>query len=351
MQIGKVGLKRQERCPEKFDVLDLFDSIGRSRKFVIGDANDERAFAETISKSLSANRTPTMIYGRRVEAMFAYMAASLGKCRLIKKEDSGDLFAEENVEIPDYRLVLNNGKQMLLEVKNYYQNNSFKAFSLKASYIDGLVCYADLMMIDIYIAIYWSKWSLWTLVKPTDFKRNGTKAEIKLTTALERNQMVAIGDYTIGTTPPLEIRLFTDKQKPHRIDDNGMAEFVVGSVDLLCNGTLITAESEKRIALALMLYGNWNENSTAVPAPNAEKDIDYIEFSYTPLEHDYKQKFSTMDSLSTIISRQYIQLTTSDGKVERLTPNIAPGALGFVIPESYKGTALPLWRFHIEPKK
>ena len=201
------------------------------------------------------------------------MNASLGKCRLIKKENSGGVFAEENVEIPDYRLVLSNGKQMLIEFKNYHQNSSFKAFSMKASYIDALVRYADLMMVDIRIAIYWSKWSLWTLVKPADLIRNGAKATIKLTTALERNQMVELGDYVIGTTLPLAIRLFPDKQKPHSIADNGMAEFVIGNVDLLCNGTIITAENEKRIALALMLYGNWSENSTVVTVPNTEKDI------------------------------------------------------------------------------
>jgi hypothetical protein len=53
--------------------------------------------------------------------------------------------------------------------------------------------------------------------------------------------------------------------------------------------------------------------------------------------------------LSTIISRQYGQLTAPDGKVQRFTPDIAPGMLGFVIPEGYKGEALPLWRFLIKP--
>lgn len=351
MQIEKAELKSQKRNPEKFDVLDLFDAVGRSRKFVIGDVNDERSFAKIISDSLSANRTPTMIYGRCVEAMFAYMAASLGKCQVIKKEDSGDVFARENIEIPDYRLVLSNGEQMLVEVKNYHQSSALKVFTLRTSYIDGLIRYADLMMADISIAVYWSKWSLWTLVKPADFERNGGKATIMLTTALEQSRMIDIGDYVIGTTPPLIIRLFSDKQKSHSIDDNGKVEFVISRVDLLCNGTLITSENEKRIALTLMFYGNWSEDITVMNTPNEKKDIDYIEFSYTPLEHSDEQRFSTMDSLSTIISRQYIQLTTSDGKVTRFSPNIAPGALGFVIPENYKGTALPLWRFYIESKK
>jgi len=82
-------INRQPRDPEKFDVLDLFDAIGRNKKYVLGDEKDEAAFVDIISNALSVNKTPTMIYGRRVEAMFAYMAASLGKCALVKKEDAG----------------------------------------------------------------------------------------------------------------------------------------------------------------------------------------------------------------------------------------------------------------------
>lgn len=84
-----IMINRQPRDPEKFDVLDLFDAIGRNKKYVLGDEKDEAAFVDIISNALSVNKTPTMIYGRRVEAMFAYMAASLGKCALVKKEDAG----------------------------------------------------------------------------------------------------------------------------------------------------------------------------------------------------------------------------------------------------------------------
>ena len=101
--------------------------------------------------------------------------------------------------------------------------------------------------------------------------------------------------------------------------------------------------------MALMLFGNWNESSRLYYTDKYSREIDYVEFSYSPDECDGEQDFNFVDSLSTIISRQYGQLTAPNGKVERLTPDIAPGMLGFVVPESYKGEALPLWRILQQP--
>lgn len=347
-----IMINRQPRDPEKFDVLDLFDAIGRNKKYVLGDEKDEAAFVDIISNALSVNKTPTMIYGRRVEAMFAYMAASLGKCALVKKEDCGDVFVDDHgIEIPDYRIALNSdrGEQMLIEVKNYHQKKEFNEYSINADYLDGLSRYATLVKTDLRIAIYWSKWCLWTLVSPDDFERNGKEAAISLSTAMKRNQMSALGDVVIGTTPPLTIRIYPDKQQPHIIAENNVAEFTIGKVEMLCNNTPITIESEQRISFALMLFGDWEESNVVITSPHSENEIEYLEFSYSPQQYDDQQGFCTVNALSTIISRQYGQLTALDGKVQRFTPDIAPGMLGFVIPEGYKGEALPLWRFLIKP--
>lgn len=130
------NIQRLERDPIRFDVIDLFDAIGRSRKYEIGNINDNKAFVELVSKSLADTNTPSMIYGRRTEAMFSYVAASLGKCLLIKKEDSGDVFAHDgSILLPDYRLVLENNRQLLVEVKNYRQKKPHAEYSLKSDYM------------------------------------------------------------------------------------------------------------------------------------------------------------------------------------------------------------------------
>lgn len=325
-----IAINRQPRDPEKFDVLDLFDAIGRDKKYVLGDEKDEAAFVNIISNALSVIKTPTMIYGRRVEAMFSYMAASLGKCALIKKEDCGDVFiGAKSIEIPDYRIVLNSdiSEQMLIEVKNHHQKNAVNDYIINVDYLEGLSRYAALMKTDLRIAIYWSKWCIWTLVSPDDFECNGTKAIISLGTAMKRNQMSALGDLMIGTTPPLTIRIYSDKQHPHNIIENKTAEFIISKVEILCKNTPITVESEQRIAFALILFGNWTENNVIVISPHSENELEYIEFSYSPQVYDDEPGFCVIDALSTIISRQYGQLTAPDGKVRCLSPDIAPGSL------------------------
>lgn len=342
--------QRLKRDPMRFDVLDLFDAVGRSRKYVLGNAEDKAAFVQLVGESLTEANTDSMIYGRRTEAMFAYVVASLGKCLLIKKEDAGDIFSRDaDILLPDYRLVLEDGSQMMVEVKNYRQRSAFDDYSVKTEYLDRVLRYARMVNADLYFAIYWSMWDMWTLVSAGDFQRSGNSATLSFGTAMKRNSMTRLGDAFIGTTSPLSIRIYPNKEKPHRVDSDGKTEFIIGAVEMRCNKSIITLENEQRIAMALMLFGSWQENSRAYYSDEQAREIDYIEFSYCPEEYNEEQGFDLVDSISTIISRQYSQLTAPDGKVERLTPDVAPGMLGFVIPESYHGDALPLWRIHQQP--
>ena len=342
--------QRLKRDPMRFDILDLFDAVGRSRKYVLGSAEDKAEFIQLVDESLTEANTDSMIYGRRTEAMFAYIAASLGKCLLIKKEDTGDVFSNDvDILLPDYRLVLADGSQMMVEVKNYRQRSAYNEYSVKTEYLDRVLRYAHIVNTDLYFAIYWSKWGMWTLVSADDFQRSGNCATLSFETAMKRNSMIRLGDALIGTTAPLSIRIYPSKEESHRADSDGKLEFIMDAVEMHCNQSIITDENEKRIALALMLFGNWRENSRVYYSDAQAKEIDYIEFSYCPEEYNGEQEVALVDSISTIISRQYGQLTAPAGKVECLTPSVAPGMLGVVIPEPYHSDALPLWILHQEP--
>lgn len=351
MENQREGMKRYHRDPAKFDLLKLIDDISRNNSLVIGGKSDAELL-NIIKESLSRYRNPTMIHGQRVEAMFAYIVASLGKAVLIKKEDSGDVFTSlDRIRIPDYRIVLNDyqNKQILIEVKNYYQKKVFNEYSMSAEYLDSLSNYSKLDNTDLYIAIYWTQWSLWTLISPDDFEHEGTKVIISMESALKCNKMSMIGDYMIGTTPPLAIRIYTDKEKPQKIGENGSVEFVIGKLEMLCGTKHIANRDEQRIAFALMLFGGWEENTAVIKTSRSDVEIEYIEFSYAPQEYDNRQGFANTNFLSNIISKQYGALTIDDGEVLRLTPAIEPGMLGFVVPDGYKGDALPLWMFSQEP--
>ena len=350
------AIKRYERNPEKFDVIDFFDTIGRRRQLKLGDENDKSAFVDIVNDSLASNSYDTMIYGKRVEAMFSYVVASLGRCVLVKKEDGGDVFAEDpTIEIPDYKVVLADNSQMLIEVKNHHPQNVFAEYSMDTEYIRGLSKYANVMNTDLKIAVYWSKMSLWTLLSANDFEVKGRKSTISMGKAMKRNQMSVLGDVFIGTTTPLAIRYYADKTQKNYIDidvkgsDNRFtAEITLGEVEILCSGNVITNSNEQRIASALMAFG-YLEEKCVVEMLDDTSQVEYLECSYNPIEdNDNPDNCCIVGVLSTIISRQYGQLTAPNGKVERLSPDIDPGLLGFIIPDDYQSADLPLWRFHME---
>ena len=80
-------------------------------------------------------------HGFRIENMFAYVAGALGGCLLVKQEDGGACFVdEENIKISDYRVVLKNRDIFLAEVKNCTESS----IQFKESYINSLHLYGDL---------------------------------------------------------------------------------------------------------------------------------------------------------------------------------------------------------------
>ena len=77
--------------------------------------------------------------------------------------------------------------------------------------------------------------------------------------------------------------------------------------------------------------------------------LDYTEFSVSPLEWDKNQRFAMLGFLSEMISAQYNLLTSPEGQVRTLSPNQQPDQLRVLIPNNYKGRVLKLWRFTLQP--
>lgn len=106
-------MKRIRRSSATVGVMDLFEVIGRSGKFDLNAKDIDQSFLKNVSEAFAAARTRlTLLHGRRVEAMFAYVAAALGECEAVKEEDAGDLYAASTeLQAPDYRLVLRDGRK------------------------------------------------------------------------------------------------------------------------------------------------------------------------------------------------------------------------------------------------
>lgn len=113
MEQIKPEINRVKRNLTKLDILGLLDAVGHSFNYHIGSDESNAQFLNLIGASLDDIKSPTVLYGQRTEAMFAYMAASLGKTKLVKQEDNGTVFCNDlQIRIPDYRLVLQNDTQI-----------------------------------------------------------------------------------------------------------------------------------------------------------------------------------------------------------------------------------------------
>ena len=241
---------------EQFQILELVEALGQRHNLNINEASAPAVLE--ILNAIQRQLTPIARHGRRIEAMFGYLAAALGQCKLVKKEECGLTFvARTGIKIPDYRLVTADGTQYLVEVKNCHKIQPPMRFSVKQTYLEGLQRYAEMVNVDLKIAIYWSRWKFWTLISSETLRCHKSLREITFIESLAQNQMAMLGDYIIGTMPPLVLRILTDPSKPRRVMANGKVAFTIGGVQVECGGETVARRNERNIVLYLMRYGRW----------------------------------------------------------------------------------------------
>ena len=228
-----------------------------------------------------------------------------------------------------------------MEVKNYHKVDPGSELCLETQYIEKIEKYSKLVSCETKIAIYWSRWKLWSLLSLDWVKEQD--GEVSLLQSAKANEMSILGDMMVGTIPPLSIRLMTDPDKPRAVDKDGEVEFTIGDVSILCNGSHLTDSKEKKIAIFLIQFGGWPVSD---PQPVIDdEELIYLEMTCEPPEYA-DQPFQTVGWMSSMISRQYDSLTTVAGNVEKISPDVKPGNLGVSIPQTHESKNLPLWRFY-----
>lgn len=342
-------MKKLIRNSEKFDVLDLFSSMATEYGYDIKNVNSINDFITRVKASIeNSTNSDITIFGKRTESLFAYLCAILGETELIKQEDAGDVFCSSDIMIPDYRLILNNKKQLLIEVKNCHHRDPQKEFSISKEYYKKLNKYATLSNIDLMIAIYYSAWNQWVLLPISAFKQSKTKYITDFSHAITKSEMAIIGDYTIGTTPNLEIHLLASPKEALPVEEDGNTKIIIRKVLMYCDGNEIKDELEKKIAFYFMRYGEWEEQKNeAIIEDNKFIGIKYI---YSPIEKT-EPNFSIIGQLSSMISMAFKEYTVKNGKVSKMKPEVDLSYFKLVIPSDYKGKDLPLWRFIMHPKE
>ncbi len=336
-------MNRIDTDPSYFQLMKLYDNFIRSQGITLQDPSEDtflKAFNEILLKH---KQRANLIHGFRVQALFAHMAAALGKCVFITEEDSGEFFSKyEDQKRPDFRIVTDDGNQFLVEVKNFHETNLDKPFVMKKNYLDNLMNYSKYFRCELKIAIYWSKWKLWSLISPLNFDINESIYSINFFKALKQSEMHLLGDCWIGTVPPLSIRFETETLSRSL---SNHYEFKIKKVSLFAAGNCIEDEVEKNVASFLMFFGDWQNIDK--PAQVEDGKLVSFELQLYPIEEVKNQGFQIIGQLSQMISRQYDLLTTENGIIKTINPVQFDG-MGVAIPNDYNGHALKLWRFYMQ---
>lgn len=338
-------MKPLRRDPLRFELLELYSTYGGSGRISLKSPETMDSFLHAARKSVeTATANPALLYGQRTQAMFEGLVASLGAAILLKHEDSGPVYATDtDLHVPDFRVVLPDGMNLLIEVKNCH--NDQNQFILSKVYLDSLSRYAALANGVLKLAVYWSKWNIWTLVSPDVIKGDGQRLSLDLLNAVKHSEMYLLGDMTVGTRYPLSLKLSMKDSVSH---GNGEFSVTIGRVELFCAGKEITDPKEKEIAFCLMVYGGWKDDH--IEAQVQDDRIRFIDIDCRPTETTEGQDFEMVGALSEMFSRYYIWATSDgSGNIEQIHFPVKPGQVGLLIPQDFRGVSLPLWRFVVQP--
>ncbi|OHX14880.1 hypothetical protein BI347_03675 [Chromobacterium sphagni] len=306
----------------------------------------------TLKQSLKESfNNPTLIYGKRVESLFKYVICGLGNCTLVKNEDTGDMFfKDENLAIPDYNVILKDGSNFYVEVKNSNLKNPKSQYSIRKEDFNKLENYAKLFNRDLKLAIYFPAIKQWSLISKESMIEQKNKYMITMVEAIAKSEFIIFNDRMIGTIPRLALELIADENRPAFINKSGEARIIISDIKIYCADKEITEKNEKNIAFYLMRFGRLEVGEPIITMKGERiKSIKY-EFS-SDQENWEEQGFAIIGNLSSMISDAYTKFTSDEGTITSIDKNINPELLSLEIPLNYKGKQLPLWQISISPNK
>lgn len=331
-----------------FELFREVSRFGSDRGIALNDPEISSAFGSHAEGAIErALKDPIFLQGHRTEAMFGSLVQTLGAVRFIKPEDTGPIDADPAVQAPDFRIVLNDGSNWLVEVKNVYQKQPFRQRRriLRRSDRKALAEYAAATGGRLMVAIFWARWSLWTLIDPDQLAPGDVDLKLDMMTAYKANEMGSLGDQILGLAPPLTLRLTMDPDRTSEIGPDGNVLIVIGNAQIFRGEQELTHPDDQRIAWTVMHYGEWE-----TVGPNAIVEgnrLKAIEFVCAP-EQESEDKFSMAGSFSRMFARYYAEVSISEGSVIQI--NVPPQPEWFAALRSARDTGrMPIWRFTMVP--
>jgi hypothetical protein len=346
-------LSRVPRHDAELGGLDLFARLDEGTR---GRLTDPARVGPVIDRFRAGVTTslanPARVHGWHLQLMFAEIVRGLGRCRFLKEDDQGTMWADPRDELrqADYRIVLLDGQNLLIEVKNHAPNDPRTPFTVRLRDLEGFKRYAELAGGRPLYAVFWVRWGSWTLVDPSWFEPSGTRARLSFESAMMGNEFALLGDVTLATVPPIELVIDVDQVGRRRQlkDRSGYrATIQAREITLFAGGHRLDRPDERRLAFYLALNGKWPEREQHEEVGGRLRRLRFV---HEPEEWPREQGFAFLGPYSEILSRAYWLRTTEDGEITRLRAALDPSSEGLIVPEGYRSDALPLWRFVLQPQ-
>lgn len=313
-----VGVKR-EAMGKDFDLLAQLAAFARTKGISLTEPDIAEQFAADIAPRLrAAVQDRNLVYGMRTERLFEAMVISLGKFRLFKREDNGAVHGAEGFRAPDFRVVMENGKQWLIEVKNVHRDNPFdQVHEMEPDYFASLRRYCDAVGVPLLVAHFWSRWGMWTLVEAERFVTGSGGLKIEMAPAFPYSRLGDLGDVSINLPGPLQ---FTARFEPTKTGD-AVAAKGRPTAALYRDGQLLTDPRDQNLAMVLLQYGEWPLNGPM--EETAEDGARLVHFLAEP-EEPSDQGFDGIGLASRIFSRFYRADTSAGDQVTQLHGEARP---------------------------
>lgn len=320
-----------------------------------GDEVRVRAFASRVAEEarrmLAQDHT---VHGARTERLFRRLVEAFGLTSLSVAEDAGDVASRgAQVRPPDGRLVPPDGSTLLVEIRNHHPPDPMRGWSGRLVDHVEMLRYCDLAGGEPHYAIYWSRWRTWTLVPVEVARVAGNRLHVDFPTAIRANRLVDIGDFLVGTRPPLSAVLTADRSRPRSIGGSTggvrRAEMAVGGVELLVDGQRLTGKVEKRIVWFLMMHGDRWDQYQEVEERGGE--LSALAFHHDSPDWDRSTGFAVISAMSSLYSSWYLDRAQRLGGTLDAAPSQPAGWLTELIPSGYhdKDYTLPLWLLRLVP--
>lgn len=340
--------KNHDITNKQIDLIRDADFFAEQNKINLNDPDFIEKYLKNMKPRLhSVLGNRTIKYGLRTERLFEATVLSLGKFVLLKTEDNGIIHAEKNCRAPDFRIVLDQGDQWLVEVKNVRRNDPFnQVMRLSSEYIKSLTNYSNIVMGELRIAIFWSLWSIWTIIDPKKFVKHNGNIRVPMMEALKENEFGRLGDVWIGTRSPLRCVLNAEKIIPQSEFSDGQAVFTIGNARMFSGEVELTNPRDRHLAEILFHFGDWSLDG---PKPIIGDDgLSGAEYVSMPYEHS-KYDFDGIGWASRIFAR-YFSIQTADGdEVVRLNGEPVPEWFAPLRGWDFENSQLPLWLFTLQP--